>query len=248
MIKQENTSMVYGRNPVLELLKAGKRQINKILISQTARGDAISEIIKLAKTKGIALHNVPPDRLDRFSENSQGIAAEVSAIDYIEIEDLIDTAKKNPNPLLVLLDSIEDPHNLGAIIRNCVAFGAHGVVIPKWRAAGVNDTVSKTSAGAVEHISISRVSNLNQTIDLLKEKGFWIAGAENGEKDIRNADLPFPLALIIGSEGSGLHRLVKEKCDYLISIPQKNTISSLNASCAAAVILYEITKANDNVK
>ncbi|MDR3244717.1 MAG: 23S rRNA (guanosine(2251)-2'-O)-methyltransferase RlmB [Elusimicrobiota bacterium] len=242
MFKQENENVVYGRNCVLELLKAGKRQINKVLISQTARGKAITDIIKLAKEKGIAVYNVSPDKLDSFSDNSQGIAAYVSPIEYMDIKTLIDLAKKNPKPLIVILDSIEDPHNLGAIIRNCVAFGADGVILPKWRAAGISETVAKTSAGAIEHINISRVANINQTIDFLKECNFWIAGVENGNKDITKSDLPFPLAIVIGSEGLGLHRLTKEKCDYLISISQKNTISSLNASCASAIILYEISK------
>ncbi|MCL2389874.1 MAG: 23S rRNA (guanosine(2251)-2'-O)-methyltransferase RlmB [Endomicrobia bacterium] len=235
-------NIIYGRNPVLELLKAGKRTVNKIMIAQTARGSAISEIINLAKNKGIAIHNVPPEKLDKYSENSQGIAAEVSPMQYLESEELIALSKKAAKPLLVILDGIEDPHNLGAIIRNCVAFGADGVIIPKWRAAGVTETVSKSSAGAIEHIAIARVTNINQTIELLKKQGFWIAGAENGGELLENAKLPFPLAVIIGSEGFGLHSLTKKNCDFLISIPQKNIISSLNASCASAVILYEISK------
>lgn len=235
-------NIIYGRNSVLELLKAGKRTVNKVMVSKTARGTAIEEIISLAKKKNIAIHSVPPEKLDKYSDNSQGIAAEVSPMEYIEIDDLIKDSKKKEKPLLVVLDGIEDPHNLGAIIRNCVAFGADGVIIPKWRAAGVNETVSKSSAGAVEHIPISRVTNTNQTIDLLKEEGFWIAGAENGGQTLEEAKLPFPLAIIIGSEGFGLHSLTKKNCDFLISIPQENTISSLNASCASAVILYEISK------
>ncbi len=240
--EQPLDNIVYGRNSVLELLKAGKRTVNKIMVAQTARGAAISEIINLAKSKGIAVHNVPPEKLDKYSENSQGIAAEVSPMQYFEINELVGQAKKSAKPLLVILDGIEDPHNLGAIIRNCVAFGADGVVIPKWRAAGVTETVSKSSAGAIEHISISRVTNTNQTIDYLKKQGFWVAGAENGGQNLEEADLPFPLAIVIGSEGFGLHDLTKKNCDFLISIPQKSTISSLNASCASAVILYEVSK------
>jgi 23S rRNA (guanosine2251-2'-O)-methyltransferase len=235
-------NIIYGRNSVLELLKAGKRTVNKLMVSQTARGSIITEIINLAKQKGVAVHTVPPEKFDRFSEQSQGIAVEVSPTEYVELEDLIKQSKASPKALLVILDGIEDPHNLGAIIRNCVAFGADGVIIPKWRAAGVNETVSKASAGAVEHISISKVANINQAVDLLKENNFWIAGAENGGQSLEHADLPFPLALIIGSEGFGLHSLTRKRCDFLISIPQKNTISSLNASCACSVILYEIYK------
>jgi 23S rRNA (guanosine2251-2'-O)-methyltransferase len=241
-MKEELKNIIYGRNPVLELLKAGKRTVNKIILAQTARGTAIDEIVKLAKSKAIALHSVPPEKLDKFGENSQGVAAEVSAMEYTDIEDLIAKAKLSKNPLLVILDGIEDPHNLGAIIRNCAAFGADGVIIPKWRAAGVNETVAKASAGAIEHIAVSRVVNTNQAIELLKKRNFWIAGAENGGEILDGAKLPFPLAVIIGSEGFGLHNLVKKNCDFLISIPQTNTISSLNASCASAVILYEISK------
>ncbi|MDR3274573.1 MAG: 23S rRNA (guanosine(2251)-2'-O)-methyltransferase RlmB [Endomicrobium sp.] len=235
-------NIIYGRNPVFELIKAGKSTINKIMISQTARGIIISEIISLAKQKKIAVYNVPPERLDKFSQYSQGIAAEVSPMEYIELGDLIKKSKNSLKPLLVILDGIEDPNNLGAIIRNCVAFNANGVIIPKWRAAGINGTVSKSSAGAVEHISVSRVANTNQTINLLKKYGFWIAGAENDGQILENSDLPFPLAVIIGSEGFGLHDLTKKNCDFLISIPQSSAISSLNASCASAVILYEISK------
>jgi 23S rRNA (guanosine2251-2'-O)-methyltransferase len=239
---QSSKNVICGRNPVLELLKAGRRTVNKIMISKTARGTVVSEIINLAKQKSITLQSVPPEKFDKFSESSQGIVAEVSPVQYTELSDLIERSKKSLKPLIVILDGIEDPHNLGAIIRNCVAFGADGVIIPKWRAVGINETVSKSSAGAVEHISISRVTNTNQTISLLKENGFWIVGAENGEQILEKTDLSFPLAVIIGSEGFGLHSLTKKNSDFLISIPHENTISSLNASCASAVILYEIAK------
>jgi 23S rRNA (guanosine2251-2'-O)-methyltransferase len=235
-------NMVCGRNPVLELLKADKRSVNKIMLSHTARGTAISEIVNLAKKKRIAVHNVPPEKLDIFLQNSQGVAAEVSPTEYIEIEDLIKESKENEKPLLVILDGIEDPHNLGAIIRNCVVFGANGIIIPKWRAVGVNETVSKSSAGATEYISISRVANINQTIELLKENGFWVMGAEKGGEKLNNFDFPFPLVIIIGSEGAGMHNLTKKLCDFIVSIPQTSKVSSLNASCAAAVFLYEIFK------
>ncbi|MDR2066600.1 MAG: 23S rRNA (guanosine(2251)-2'-O)-methyltransferase RlmB [Endomicrobium sp.] len=235
-------NVVFGRNAVKELLKANKRTINKVMVSKTARGNVVSEIISIAKQKNIAVHSVPPEKLDKFSQQSQGIVAEVSPVVYLDLLNLINKAKQSLKPLLVILDGIEDPHNLGAIIRNCVAFGANGVIIPKWRAVSVTETVSKSSAGAIEHISISRVSNLSQTITLLKDNGFWIAGAENGSQTLGIIDLPFPLAVIIGSEGFGLHDLTKKNCDYLVSIPQKNTISSLNASCASAIILYEISK------
>ncbi|MDR3071829.1 MAG: 23S rRNA (guanosine(2251)-2'-O)-methyltransferase RlmB [Endomicrobium sp.] len=235
-------SIVYGRNSVLELLKAGKRTVNKLMISSTARGTVVSEIIKLVKEKGIAIHSVPPEKLDKFSKNSQGIVVEVSPVEYIELQNLIDKIKQYYKPLLVILDGINDPHNFGAIVRNCVAFGVDGIIIPKWRAVSVNETVSKSSSGAVEHIQISKVININQAINLLKENKFWIVGAEKGGQILGEVDFPFPIAIVMGSEGFGLHNLTKKHCDFLISIPQRNIISSLNASCASSIILYEIAK------
>jgi len=234
---------IFGRNAVLEAIKSGNRTINKILVSKTAHGSSISEIIKLAKMKGIVVNNVPPEKLDKFEqENTQGVVAEVSATNYVELEDLINTVKNKQNGLLLLLDSIEDPHNLGAIIRNAVCFGVDGVIIPKWRSATINETVERTSAGAIEHIKIARVTNSSQAILKLKDNGFWILGAENGNNSITNTKIPFPAVLVMGSEGFGIHQKIKEKCDFIITIPQKNTISSLNVSCASAVILYEISK------
>jgi len=234
---------IFGRNSVLETLKAGNRTINKIFISKTAHGAAISEIFKLAKAKGIAVNNVPPEKLDKYEqENTQGVVAEISAIEYIELDELIKNIKNKKDPLLLLLDGIEDPHNLGAIIRNAVCFGADGIIIPKWRSATVNETVERTSAGAVEHIKIAKVTNSSQAILKLKDNGFWIIGAENGNDSINNTKIPFPSVLVLGSEGFGIHQKIKEKCDIIITIPQENKISSLNVSCASAVILYEIYK------
>jgi 23S rRNA (guanosine2251-2'-O)-methyltransferase len=235
--------IISGRNPVLELLKAGTQTVNKVYLSRQAKGDAITEIIALAKEKGIPLHHVPPEKFDKMCpENSQGVGAEISNFVYLELDELWEKIKDKPNPVLVVLDGIEDPHNLGAIIRNAVVFGADGVVIAKWRSAGVNDTVSRTSAGAIEHIPVARVTNIAQAISDIKELGIWVAGAEGGadNKSIREEKFTFPLAIVIGSEGEGLHELVKKRCDYLISIPQTDKISSMNASCAAAVILYEV--------
>lgn len=234
---------IFGRNAVLEAIRSGNRTINKIFISKTAHGGSIIEIIKLAKTKGIVINNVPPERIDKFEqENTQGVVAEVSSINYVELEDLINIAKNKEKGLLLLLDGIEDPHNLGAIIRNAVCFGVDGVIIPKWRSATINETVERTSAGAVEHMKIARVTNSSQTILKLKDNGFWVLGAENGNNSITDTKVPFPAVLVMGSEGFGIHQKIKEKCDFIITIPQKNTISSLNVSCASAVILYEISK------
>jgi 23S rRNA (guanosine2251-2'-O)-methyltransferase len=232
---------ITGRNPVIELLKAGQKTVNKILLSRQAHGEPVKEIVKLARDKKIPIHNVPPEKFDSLGiEDTQGVAAEVSTAVYLELEELWDKVKGVEKPLLVVLDGIEDPHNLGAIIRNAVVFGADGIVIGKWRSAGMNETVSRTSAGAVEHINIARVTNIAESISRLKEWGVWCVGAEVGGKSVSDDKFQFPLAVVIGSEGEGLHRLVKERCDYLVSIPQTDKISSLNASCAAAVVLYEV--------
>ncbi|MDR1928854.1 MAG: 23S rRNA (guanosine(2251)-2'-O)-methyltransferase RlmB [Endomicrobium sp.] len=247
-LKKLSECIVCGRLPVLELLKAGKRTVNKLIVSKTATGSTISEIICLAKQKGITIYRVPLKKIKKISDFSQGIAADVSPIEYIGLFDLIKKSKKSINPFIVLLDSVKDPHNLGAIIRNCVFFGVDGIIIPKRRAVNVNMTVSKVSAGAVDHISISRVSNINLSIDLLIENGFLIVGTtEKGELLLEKTNLTFPLAIIMGNEGFGLHNLTKKKCDFLISIPQYtnntiNQVSSLNVSSASAIIVYEVTK------
>jgi 23S rRNA (guanosine2251-2'-O)-methyltransferase len=239
-----SNDIVYGRNPVFELIKAGRRSVNKIIISKTAKGPIISKIISLARQKNITVHNdIPSEKFRKFCQYSQGVIAEVSPIEYIDLIDLIKKSKNSKRQLFVILDSIDNPSNLGAIIRNCVIFNANGIIISKWRTVGINGTVLKSSTGAVEHISISRVANINQAISLLKKHGFWIIGAEcNSGQILETVNLSFPLAVIIGSEGFGLHNLVKKNCDFLVSIPQNNTISSLNVSCASAIILYEIFK------
>lgn len=237
------SSFITGRNPVIELLKAGQKTVNKILLSRQAHGEPIKDIIKLAKDKGIPVHNVPPEKFDSLNlGDSQGVAAEISTAVYLELEEMWDKVKETKNPLLVVMDGIEDPHNMGAIIRNAVVFGACGVVIGKWRSAGMTETVSRTSAGAVEYIPVARVTNIGEAINKLKEWGVWVIGAETEGKPVTEEKFQFPMALVIGSEGQGLHRLVKERCDWLVSIPQTSTISSLNASCAAAVLLHEIFK------
>ncbi|MCX5782396.1 MAG: 23S rRNA (guanosine(2251)-2'-O)-methyltransferase RlmB [Elusimicrobia bacterium] len=234
---------ISGRNPVKELLRAGQKTVNKILLSNQARGSVIEEIVKLAKERKIPIHNVPPIKLDKLSkENNQGVVAEITSASYLDIDELLKKVQSDAKPFIVILDNIEDPHNLGAIIRSAVTFGANGIVIGKWRSAGLTDTVSRTSAGASEHIPIARVTNIAECVSQLKEKGFWVAGAEGNNKPIEEERFSFPLALVIGGEGKGISRLVKERCDILVSIAQTSKISSLNASCAAAVILYEIYK------
>jgi 23S rRNA (guanosine2251-2'-O)-methyltransferase len=186
---------------------------------------------------------VPAEKFDYLKiHDSQGIAAEISPVNYLSIKELIQKTENSKNPLIVVLDEINDPHNLGAIIRNAVAFGSDGIVIGKWRSANITDTVEKTSAGAVEHIAVARVSNIADCLRTLKDSGFYILGAENGNEKIDSLKIPFPAALVIGSEGSGLRQLTKQMCTKLVSIPQTSSISSINASCASAIMLYEIYK------
>ena len=238
----ELNEVIAGRNSVREAILSGKRTINKILISQHAHGTAVTEIITLAKERGIPVHQVPPERFDRTVENSQGILAEISPREYLSLDELLSKVKGEEKPLLVILDGIEDPHNAGAIIRNALALGANGIVMGKWRATGVTDAVTKTSAGASEHMEIARVSNIPDAVLRIKDAGFWVAGLEKGGEPLTRFDASFPLALVIGSEGHGMQRLVRERCDFVLEIPQTNTISSLNASCASAIALYEIFK------
>lgn len=237
------SEQIFGRNPVLEALKAG-RSINRILLSRTSHGT--EEIVKLAKSKGVIFEFVDRSVLDRGAHDTkhQGVIAFVSPAKYVEIEDLLAIAKsKNEVPFIVLLDGIEDPQNLGAILRTADAAGVHGVIIPKRRAASPNETVAKTSAGAVEHVPIARVNNLNDAIKKLKDNRVWIFGLdEDASKEYTKEDFKISLGLVLGSEGDGLSRLVKENCDFLIKIPMFGKISSLNVSVSAAITMYEVVR------
>jgi len=234
-----------GRNPVMEAIKAG-REIDKILVQKGEREGSIVRIISLAKEKGIVVQEVEKQKLDALSSTRahQGVIAFVAMHKYVEIEDILERAKeKGEPPFIILIDEITDPHNLGSIIRTANAAGVHGIIIPKRRTVGLTAAVAKASAGAIEYMPVAKVTNLSQTIDKLKERGIWIAGVDmNGEQDLYHADLKGSIGLVIGSEGEGISRLVKEKCDFLVRIPMKGEISSLNASVAAAVVMYEVFK------
>jgi len=236
---------VEGRNSVLELLEAEK-DINKIFVTRGEKQGSINKIIGRAKGKGIVLVEVDKTKLDEMSQtgNHQGVIAIVPPFEYCEVEDILDEAKsKKEHPFILILDGIEDPHNLGAIIRTAETAGVHGVVIPKRRAASVNSTVNKVSAGAVEHMKIARVNNINDTIQFLKDSGLWIIGTDGAaENYYYEQDLTGPIALVIGSEGSGMNRLVSENCDILVKIPMHGKITSLNASVSAGIVTYEIIK------
>jgi 23S rRNA (guanosine2251-2'-O)-methyltransferase len=234
-----------GKHPVLEALKAG-RALNKIWLSNQAQRSLVQPIADEAKARGVVVQFVDKRKLDSLVPGvlHQGVVAQAAAVSYFDVEDLLARAsERGEAPLLVLLDEVEDPHNLGSILRTADCTGAHGVIVPKRRSAGLTAVVAKTSAGAVEYVPVARVANLAQTIERLKEAGVWIAGADAAaSQDVYGADLKGPLAIVIGSEGRGLSRLVREKCDFLLSLPMFGRINSLNASVAAGVILYEAVR------
>ena len=247
--REKISDQVEGRNSVLELLES-ERDINKILIAKGEKHGSINKIISLAKQRKIVITEVERKKLNLISENEnhQGVIAIVPPFNYVEVEDILNEAKnKGEDPFIVILDGIEDPHNLGSVIRTAETAGVHGVIIPKRRAASVNSTVSKSSAGAVEHMKIARVNNINETIKQLKDEGLWVCGTDGkAENYYYNQDLKGPLAVVIGSEGFGISRLVRENCDFLVKIPMKGKITSLNASVSAGIVIYEILKQRDN--
>lgn len=239
------TDQVEGRNAVLELLEAGK-DINKLYIESGEKFGSINKIIALAKENKVLISYIDKNKMKQMAqtENYQGVIAVVPPYEYVEVEDILQDAKnKNEDPFVIILDGIEDVHNLGAIIRTAETAGVHGIIIPKRRAASVNVTVNKVSAGAVEYMKIARVNNLNETINELKEAGLWICGTDmDTETYYYNQDLKGPLAIVIGSEGFGMSRLVKENCDFIVKIPMKGKITSLNASVSAGIVIYEAVK------
>ncbi len=235
--------IVAGRNAVLELLKSEK-DINKIYVERGEKHGSINEIIAKAKDARIVLVEVDKTKLDQMAENHQGVVAVVPPFNYCEVEDILEIAKsKNEDPFILILDGIEDPHNLGSIIRTAETAGVHGIIIPKRRNVAVNSTVVKVSTGATTYMKIARVNNLNDTIRKLKDAGLWVIGTD-GDADTLyyNQDLKGPLAIIIGSEGFGMSKLVKENSDILIKIPMKGKITSLNASVSAGIVIYEAVK------
>ncbi|HLE25041.1 MAG TPA: 23S rRNA (guanosine(2251)-2'-O)-methyltransferase RlmB [Thermodesulfobacteriota bacterium] len=239
--------IIYGKNPVKEAISQTLSKIEEILISQELEKERISDIIRLAREKNVKVSFLPRDAISRIAGTShhQGIAARVSEFEYNNVDNILGNAKqKGERLLIILLDHIEDPQNLGAIIRTVNVLGAHGVIIPKDRAASVTPAVIKASAGAVSFVPIARVVNLVMTIRDLKKKGVWIVGADpSATKSVFEEELgTLDLALIVGSEGKGLTRLVREECDFLVSIPNLGEVSCLNASVAAGIMIYEILR------
>lgn len=242
--RNADSRLIFGVLPVLEALRAETRRIDKVLIADGAKEHRLSEIIDLCRTRSIAWKHVPREMLEKqldVSANHQGVAAYVAAANYTDADDLLEAASETS--LFVLLDGVEDPRNLGAILRSAECAGADGVIIPERRAVGLNDTVAKSSAGAVEHISVAKTPNLNRLIEKLKEKNIWVVGA-SGDAEINYTawDWTRPSALVLGGEGTGLHRLVAENCDVLVKIPMYGKIDSLNVSVAAGVILFEVRR------
>jgi 23S rRNA (guanosine2251-2'-O)-methyltransferase len=238
-------NIIYGKNPVIEALEAGQ-SINKIYLFSGPKNPVDKEIIQLARQNGIPVREVDRKKLIELAgqEKTQGVVAILTEIGYSTIEDIFNQAtQRQEAPLIAILDEIQDPHNFGAIIRSAEAFGFHGIIFPKDRSVGITDTVAKTSAGSVFHIPIVRVQNLARWMKELKNQNVWIAGADQqAETSLFEADLNRPLAVVIGSEGKGTRRLVKESCDFLVRIPMVGKINSLNASVAAALIFCEARK------
>lgn len=244
--KEESFSdQIEGRNSVLELLESGK-DINKIFIEKGEKHGSINKIIGIAKDRKIVIVEVDRNKLNQMAqtENPQGVIAIVPPFNYCEVDDILNEAKsKNEAPFILILDGIEDPHNLGAIIRTAETAGVHGIIIPKRRACSVNSTVYKVASGAVEHVKIARVNNLNDEIKYLKSKDVWIYGtAIEATKYYYEENLKGAVALVIGNEGEGISRLVRENCDILLKIPMKGHITSLNASVSAGIVMYEVVK------
>ncbi len=241
-----NQRIIVGRNPVTEAIKSEK-EIEKLMIGKDTEG-SIKKIIGMAKDKKISYQLVDKSVLDRISDgvNHQGVIAYVSEYEYCEIEDILQIAKeRGEEPFVIILDGIEDPHNLGAIVRTAEGAGAHGIIVAKRRAVGITQTVAKASAGAVEYVPVARVSNIAQTVEKLKKLGLWIGACDMDGTVYYQGNLKGSIGLVIGAEGQGISRLVKEKCDFTISIPMSGKMNSLNASNAAAILMYEIRRQRD---
>lgn len=244
---ERDKDIIFGRNSVAEAIKAG-RPIDSVMVARGERSGSIPKILADAKDAGLPIKEVDRKKLDFMCGhgNHQCIIAVGAVKAYSTVDDIFATAReRGEQPFIIVCDEIEDPHNLGAIIRTAEAAGAHGVIVPKRRSASLSFTVAKTSAGAVEFMHVARVTNIPQTLDELKEKGLWVYCADMDGEPFYNANLKGAVALVIGSEGKGVGRLVKEKCDVVLSMPMKGKINSLNASVAAGILMYEISKQRD---
>jgi 23S rRNA (guanosine2251-2'-O)-methyltransferase len=247
--RRMSVELIKGRNPVIEALKAG-RPISKILLdSNIRRHGAVDQIVALSRARGVRVEFVERQVIEKqgATGSSQGVIAFAEAKEFVDLSELMAISRAKPDPpLYLLLDGIEDPHNLGAILRTAEATGVHGVIIRERRAVGITPAVIKASAGAVEYIHIARVANISQAVVTLKKNGVWVTGIDmNGQADYRALDFTLPVAIVIGGEGQGLSELVRKRCDWVASIPMKGKIMSLNASVAAAVVMYEALRQRD---
>ena len=241
---QEITDIIAGRNAVLEALR-GQRSINKIMVQDGASGGSLGEIIGLAKSKNVAVEFVKSDKLDKIAQGvrHQGVAALAAPIAFQTLDDVFAKAEqKGEDPFILLLDELQDPQNVGALIRTADAAGVHGVLMPRRRSCPLNAVVAKISAGAVEYVPVVQIGNIAQTIEELQQRGCWIVGADMDGTDFFAANMTGPIVLVIGAEGKGLGRLVKQKCDNIVSIPMNGGVNSLNASNAGAVLMYEVVR------
>ena len=241
MVTAGMREILYGRNAVLEALRAGK-PIDRILLAKGTRAKGtLAEIVALARSRGVPIQRVERVDLDRITDRHQGVVAEAGEYEYASVEEILTTAEeRGEKPFLLILDCLQDIQNFGSLLRTAEAVGVHGVIIPKRRAVGVTAAVRKASAGAVEHLCIAQVANLARTIAALKERGLWVIGLDMaGERTYDEADLDMPLAIVVGGEGQGISRLVRENCDFLVRLPMRGQVSSLNAAVAGSIVLYE---------
>jgi len=234
--------VIYGRHPVLEALKAGTRKFKKILIARHFEGEIVNDIIKLAKQKNVPVEHVDKHNLIGYSKNHQGVIAYVSAKEYLQYEQLLYLVKEKQNAVICVLDEVEDPQNLGVILRSALCFGVDGVIIQKKSSANISSGTVKASAGAIEYMPIVRVSNIAQAIDGLKKAGFWIYGADMSGENIVKSKITGKVCVVIGNESSGLRQLTRGKCDFIVRIPIAEKISSLNAAISASIIFYELNR------
>ena len=243
----ENSNIICGRNPVLEALRSG-REIDRLLVAHGTGGGSVTAIIAKCRAKGILIKEISPQKLDYYcgGANHQGVAVMFASQEYATVEDMFALAEtRGEKPFLIICDEIEDPHNLGAIIRTAEATGVHGVIIPERRSASLNATVAKAACGALEYVPVARVTNIANTIDALKQRGVWVFGADMNGDDYTRTDFDTPCALVIGNEGKGIGALTAKKCDAVISLPMHGKINSLNASVAAGILMYEVVRSRN---
>lgn len=241
---KQQSNIICGRNPVFEAVRSG-REIDRLLVAHGVSGGSIAAIIAKCRAKGILIKEVSPQKLDYYCDgaNHQGVAVMFASQEYASVDDIFASATdKNEKPFIIVCDEIEDPHNLGAIIRTAEACGVHGIIIPQRRSASLNATVAKAACGALEYMPVARVTNIANTIDELKSRGVWVFGADMDGDDYTNTDFDIPCALVIGNEGKGIGNLTAKKCDAIVSLPMYGRINSLNASVAAGVLMYEVVR------